>query len=469
MMHVTFRPAGRLLPLAGALALAAGLAACTTVGPDYHAPAAAVPPAYLNAVTDGQPAPAEFWTLFHDATLDTLMQQAMQANHDLRIAQARLQEARANLLGAEAADRPGVAIAAGATREVIGQTLFPGDRASRTKSVYTLDIPDARWEIDLFGRYARGREAAGALLEASEGGVQAAQVSLAGELARNYFELRGAQQQLQLAEAALRNQQDNLQLVISLEQLGRGTALDSARARALVASTEASLPSLQAAIARSAYRLAVLTGQAPGATAALVSQPQPLPGLTPLGGIGQPAALLQRRPDIRVAERQLAAANANVGVATAALFPSVSLTGMLGLNAGTLGTLPRNDAFIYSFGAGLNWTPFDFGAALATYEKTVLLALEEVEGALVTYTRTQQQLGSLQRAVEASTEAARLAQARFAAGRTDFLAVLDAQRTLLADQDRQSQAQTAAATSLVAVYKALGGGWTAPARVADRR
>ena len=489
MKHTSIRDISRRRPLAAAIGATLALSGCITVGPDYHAPDnATVPSAYVNAVA-GAPAAAGavdvavFWTGFHDEILNTLMQQAITANPDLRIAQARLQEARANLLGAEAASRPGVALAAGTNREVIGQTLFPGDRASRTKTIDTVDLPDARWEIDLFGKFARGREAAGALVAASEAGVQAAQVSLAGELASTYFTLRGTQQQLQIAEAALRNQQDNLTLVNSLEQLGRGTALDTARARALVASTQATLPGYQAAIARSAYRIAVLTGQPPKAAEALVAQPKPLPGLAPLANVGAPAQLLRQRPDIRVAERQLAAANAGIGVATAALFPSISLTGMLGLNAGSLATLPRNDAFIYNFGAALSWTPFDFGslrsqiraneartnAALATYEKTVLVALEDVDDALVTYSRTQQQQDSLQRAVEASTEAARLAQARYEAGKTDFLSVLDAQRSLLSDQDRLSQSQTAAATSLVAVYKALGGGWSGVAKMADGR
>ncbi len=481
----------RLPAAAGSVAIALALGGCAVVGPDYHAPAVSLPATLSQAAAGNgaaeptsQAALAAFWQGFKDPVLDDLMAHALQANHDLRIAQARLQQARAALVIADAADKPGVALGASANKQVYGQTFFPGDRAARTKTALGVDIPDARWEIDLFGKFARGREAAAALVSAGEAGVAAAQVSLAGEVARNYFELRGSQQQLRIAEAALANQRDTLKLVEGLEQYGRGTALDTARSRALVASTEATLPALQTAIVRSAERLAVLTGQLPDQMRTLIAQPKALPGLAPVPILRSPRDLLQQRPDIRIAERQLAAANANIGIATAALYPSITFSGMLGLNAGTPAGLPMNNAGIYNIGAALSWTPFDFGTlrsqirvneartaeALANYEKTVLLSLEECDDALVTFTRTQQQQDSLRRAVEASATADRLAQARFAAGKTDFLTVLDTQRQLLADQDRLSQSETAAATALVAVYKAFGGGWTAPAAaLADAR
>jgi multidrug efflux system outer membrane protein len=285
--------------------------------------------------------------------------------------------------------------------------------------------------------------------------------------------LRGQQLRLQIAHESLQNQQANLDLVQARLDAGRGTELDTTRAQSQVENTRAVVPVLEAGIELSRYRLAVLTGRAPTELAALSEEPQPLPGLKPVNGIGSPSTLLRRRPDIRVAERQLAAATADIGASKADLFPSVSITGLLGLNALHPGGLNSGQAYYYNLGGSIAWTLLDFGrirsrirqneartdAALAQYEKTVLTALEETEGALISFNRNQRRAESLFKAAHASEQAAKLARTRFEAGVTDFLTVLEAERQLLADREGLAQAQTDAGTSLVAVYKALGGSW----------
>ncbi len=455
------------------LSLLLALGACA-LGPDYRTPPSNVGATFENAAGDTREPAREFWRRFDDPVLSALVDDALKANHDVRIAVANLREARALQSGVDAQAYPVFGAGASAHRQIYPQTQFPGDRSARTTNVFDTSI-DANWELNLFGRYTRASESAAASVSAAEAGVAAAQVSVTGEVARNYFLLRGQQMRLQLARQSLQNQESNLELVQARLQAGRGTELDTTRAQAQVESTRAVIPALEIGIELARYRLAVLTGRPPSELAALSSQTQPLPGLAPVEGIGTPATLLRRRPDIRIAERQLAAATADIGVAKADLFPSVSITGLFGLNAATLGGLNGGQAYYNNLGASLAWTVFDFGrirsritqreaqadAALALYEKTVLTALEETEGALVSFNRNQRRTDSLFKAARASEQAAALARLRFQAGVTDFLVVLDAERQLLSDRDGLAQAQTDAGTSLIAVYKALGGGWTA--------
>jgi multidrug efflux system outer membrane protein len=469
--------------LAAAVALLAGCA----VGPDYRRPASGLDPAFVNAgasTTNTQPAPADiatFWRGFNDASLNALMDRALAANGDIRIAQSRLQEARANQGEADAAGLPGVGIEGGVTRSVRPITLQPGtSRSQRTGTVYNASFI-ANWELDFFGRYRRGREAAAAFVGAGQAGLQAAHTSVAAEVARNYMTLRGLQQRQLVTQAALVNQREALRLVSARLDAGRGTQLDLARAQTLVANTEAALPALQSAVERTVFRLATLSAQSPRALLAALWAPADLPSLPatdlatlPLGTTGQ---WLQRRPDIAAAERQLAAATATIGVAKSEMFPRISLSGLLGLNAATFSNLGKSESGIYSLGVGLAWTPFDFGAirsrigasearaqgSLASYEQTVATALEETEGAFSGYTRNAQRAALLQTAANSAEEAAQLARVRFDAGVTDFLVVLDAEREVLTTRDQLVQAQADTATALVSVYRALGGGWDAPA------
>lgn len=479
--------------LAAALAAAALLSACATAGPDYERPPVTLDTGFINAggPAVGSPAPApapaavdidiaSFWRGFDDAALTALVERALEVNGDVRIAQARLQESRAGLAQADAQARPELGLGAGAVRSVRPITQQPGSsRGERTGNVLDAGFV-AHWELDLVGRFRRGSEAASALVEAGEAGLGAAHTSVAAEVARNYLELRGLQLRRQVTEAALLNQRESLRIVQARLDAGRGTDLDLARATAQVAGTEAVLPALQAAIERSVFRLATLSAQAPRGLLAQLAIPAPLPGLpvTDLAALplGTPVQWLQRRPDVIAAERQLAAATAAIGIAQADRFPRLSLSGLLGLNAATVSGLARSESALASLGVGFAWTPFDTGrirsriaatearalAGLAAYEQAVALALEETEGAFSGFNRSAQRAELLLRAVASADAAARLARERYALGASDFLAVLDAEREVLAHRDQWVQAQTGTATALVAVYRALGGGWSPP-------
>jgi multidrug efflux system outer membrane protein len=469
--------------------LVAALAGCA-VGPDYQRPASPLDATFVNAgasVSNTQPPAtdiATFWRGFNDARLNGLIERALAANGDIRIAQARLQEARANQGEADAGGLPGLGIEGNVTRSIRPITQQPGtSRSGRTGTSYGASFI-ANWELDFFGRYRRGSEAAAAFVEASAAGLQGAHTTVAAEVARNYLALRGLQQRQTVAEAALVNQREALRIVSARLDAGRGTQLDLTRARALVASTEASLPALQSAVERTVFRLATLTAQSPRALLGELSVPAALPSLpiTDLAAlpVGTTEQWLQRRPDIAAAERQLAAATATIGVAKSEMFPRISLSGLLGLNAATFSNLGKSESRIYSLGVGLAWTPFDFGAirsriaasearaqnSLASYEQTVATALEETEGAFSGYTRNAQRAERLLIAATSAEEAAQLARLRFDAGVTDFLVVLDAEREVLTNRDQLVQAQTDTATALVSVYRALGGGWAAPVTVA---
>lgn len=483
----TARPVPRPGRLAASAALALLLAGCASVGPDYQPPALALDKSFI---APGKPGSAEgpaelnvaqFWRGFNDAPLNTLMAQALAANGDIRIAQARLQEARANRTDTDAQALPGVELQANGQRTVLPSTpSFGGFSQSRSARTYTSFDAGfvANWELDFFGRNRRASESAAALVDASEAGLYAAQVSVAAEVARNYLELRGNQQRLQAAQLSLANLADSLRIIQARLDAGRGTRLDVARAENLGASTAATLPPLRTAIDQSIFRLATLTGQAPRVLLAQLASPAPLPVLpaTDLAALplGTPAQWLARRPDLAVAERQLASSTALVGVAVADLFPRLSLSGLLGFNAATLGTLTNSENRIFTAGLGVRWTPFDLGSlrarinasearaaqSLAQYEKTVAVAMEETEGAFSDFSNASQRSQQLTAALRSAQEAAKLSQLRFDAGVSDFLVVLDAQRQALSNQDQLLQAQLATAVGLVNVYRVLGGGWS---------
>ena len=454
------------IPVLVAAMIAAGCASSPNL-PKYNAQLAKD---FANAsATQAEPV-AEFWRGFGDADLDALITQALKANADLRIAGANLREARALANFADAQGKPTIGTSADAARI----RARDGQGKSQTSNVFAVGF-DVAWEADLFGRVSSGRQAALAQVLAGEALVRAAQVSVAGEVARNYFELRGFQEQLRVANASLETQRAALKLVEARLAVGRGTALDTERAKALVQTTDASIPAFETALIRTRYRIAVLTGQVPTALDAQLATQKPLPGIKPiaLNSIGSPENLLRRRPDVAAAEQQVAAAAARIGIARSELFPRLTLGGSLGLNAGRIADLGKSAAFVYNLGASLLWTLLDFGrnraqiaaasargeAAVINYEKAVLGALEETEGALAAYTRTQRQTESLFGAAQSAGKAAEIARARFGAGTSDFLAVLDAERELLAARDRLALAQTGGATALVAVYKSLAGGW----------
>ena len=328
------------------------------------------------------------------------------------------------------------------------------------------------WEVDLFGRIQRQLEASEARIEVAEADYYQLQVSLIAELVDAYGTLRGAQLRESIARENLKNQQDSRSITEQLRDAGVGNELDVLRADARLAATEASLPQLQAQQVRAQNRIATLLGQRPEQLQIDLS-PKPLPVIAKALPIGNPSELLRRRPDIQAAERQLAAATAEVGVATADLFPRVSLSGFLGFTAGRGSQLGSSAARAWGVAPSISWAAFDLGSvrarlrgaeaeadgALSQYEQQVLLALEESANAFSDYAKRQQRLVSMVRQAEASRAAADQAAIRYREGTVDFLVLLDAERERLAAEDAQASAEVELYSGIVAIYKALGGGW----------
>jgi multidrug efflux system outer membrane protein len=457
------------------LSSAIALTGCA-VGPDYQKPATTTQPAFANAQHteySGQATQTYWWKLFKDSELNALVDEALRHNYDLKIALANLREARALYLEAGLNLAPIITSHANYTdqKRSIG-ALNNRAFVPRELKLYSTGF-DAFWEVDIFGRVRRDIEASSDEVEAQEASVQDIGISVIAEVARNYFDLRGLQNQLEVARRNAGNQSQTMEITRAKLEIGRGTELDTSRASAQLDTTRATIPLIEAGIKSAIHRLGVLTGQAPGALTAKLSQPAPIPALPEIVDIGNPADLLRRRPDIRIAERTLAAATARIGVATADLFPRVTFVGTLSLEATTLSGLGAAGSDANLAGPRISWAALDLGrvyarikaadanadANLALYEQTVLNALEETENALVVYNRERSRRALLASAAEASEKAHQLAHLRFDEGIADFLTVLDTELRLLQDQRQLAQSETAVATALIAVYKALGGGW----------
>lgn len=460
------------LGVAGLLSLLGGCA----VGPNYKAPEQHPPAAFHAGKSFGaEQIDREWWGSFQDAALSRLVAQSITNNPDLRIATSRLREARALLNETRFDQLPTLRNNNSYANSLGSVAARPGfSRNAREGELYHAGF-DATWELDLFGSVRRSVEARRADLEAIESQRHDVLVSLVSEVARNYFELRGAQSELAVAQRNAENQRETVKLAAALREGGRGTALDVARATTQLNTTLAAIPPLETSIERSLNRIAVLLGLQPGTLAEDLRKPAPLPALDRWPNIGQPADLFRRRPDIRSAERNLAAATARIGLATADLFPHVSFSGSVALEGTTFSRMGQAGGDTWSFGPRISWAALDLGrvkqrvkaagaraeGALAGYEKTVLGALEETENALVDYGRQQARLVSLKAAVTSATEAVALARQRYQDGVSDFLTVLDAERVQLQVQDAQAASETRTATALVSIYKALGGGWEA--------
>ncbi len=453
---------------------AAVLAACA-VGPNYQAPETPAAPKFdgIEATYSTEKGTADFWQNFDDQTLDKLVDMAVESNYDLRIALSRVAEARALRRDVAFDLAPSITASGGYTETRVSreQTLAG---APRSTEYYDAGF-DAFWELDFFGRVRRGLEASDAQLDAIEANERDALVIVTAEVTRTYFELRGFQQQLDVARRNVGNQQSTLDLATARLDAGSGTEFDTARAQAQLSATLGSISPLEAAVARTIHRLSVLVGREPGALRTELTPTHDLPALPGIVPVGDPAGLLRRRPDIRVAERQLAGATAEIGVAVADLFPRVTFTGSAGYVSASSGDLGNSGTDAYVLAPGISWSIFDLGhvqariaaskarkqTALLNYERTVLNALEETENSLVTHARARDRLVHDEAAFRASHTAADLARVRYENGASDFLQVLDAERTLLESEDRLARSRTEAATSLIAVYKALGGGWEA--------
>lgn len=454
--------------------VALSLSACMTVGPDYRAPEDKTP---VFSASQGIPvsdAPVEraWWQQFHDPVLNQLVSRAQENNHDIRIAMANFRAARAIFDDRDNDRFPVVASSAGYQRSKAQQ---PGVSETRHDIESYRAGFDMSWEVDLFGRVARSIEAARADADAANANLRAVQISIIAEVARTYGELRGNQVRLSVLQKNRDNQKQTLVITRSKRDAGIGTDLDVASASARLAATEAAIPPLRAGIERAKNRLAVLTGFRPGELPLTLSEGE-LPELSQPIAIGKPEALLRRRPDVQRVERELAGATARVGIATADLFPRLSVTGFLGFLTGNGASLGDSATRAYSVAPSLSWPAFDLGsvrarlraadadadAALARYQQTVLNALEETEDAFVDYGQQQQRLAYLKAQAAASRHATELARDRYQEGAVDFLVLLDAEREQLAAEDAVASARTSSYTSLVAIYKALGGGWETP-------
>jgi multidrug efflux system outer membrane protein len=439
------------------------------VGPHYKAPqpAAAQFRAADPKLLAEAPLDARWWNQFEDPVLDSLMDRALAANNSIRIARARLAESRA-VFDERKLDRVPTVPVDGSYQ--YSKEQIPGFGDQRQVVNTFRSGFDAFWEVDLFGRVRHGVAAARADNQAVEADLRDVQVTVVAELARNYFELRGAQWRLAVAERSLNNQRETLRLTQLRRDAGVGEEQDVASAAARVAAIEASIPSIEFEVTRAEYHVAVLTGTRPGELNADLS-PRAYPAIAKVLPIGNPGELLQRRPDVRAAERRLAAATERQGIASASLFPQVSVSGFVGFLAGRGSTFFTADSRAYSISPGLSWSAFDLGRArarvrgsnaateeaLATYEETVLRALEETESSFASYHAEQARLIKLNDQARESKRAADIARLRYREGVIDFLSLLDAERTQLQAEDAVAQSERDVYVAVIAMYKALGG------------
>ena len=464
-------------------ALVLALAGCA-VGPDFRQPELPVPEHFQRQDAQAGAAKAaptsadgDFWKGFNDPQLSALVEQALAANGDLRVALARYDRANA-LLGQAQWDRfPTATASAQAGRERLSQDQSYG--FPRNHRTFGAGI-DVSWELDLFGRVRRDVEAQRAEAKASAHDLAALQVAIAAETAATYVQLRGLQERLRVLRENVDRLRQMQQVVDARLQAGRGTELDGTRAQAQLETTASRLPALEAQIAIAQHRLAVLTGRPPGALVAELEEPKPLPALPSSIDPEAPAKLLRRRPDIAAAEERLHAATARVGVAAADLFPRLSLSGLIGTQAFHSNALFKAGSETNHVLLGIDWSFLDVGRVrariaagdadaagqLAQYQQAVLLALEDAENALVRYARTRSEDEQLERAARDSTRSAELAQLRYRAGKIELFELLGAERDLLGAQDAFADCRTRSAVAAVALYKALAGGW--PARVPER-
>ena len=417
------------------LAALAWLSGCA-VGPDYQPVEPDAPERFLEApqASAGSADEQRFWAGFEDPMLAGLIQQTLDANRDLRAALARYQRAEALLRGSRAEQLPSVGVSASAAEQHLADVERTPPGAGDDRVELYQAAAGLSWELDLFGRLRRASEARRAELGAAGADLAALQVALVGQLATSYFELRGLQQQLLVARSNVDNQRQSLEIVRSRVNAGRGTAFDEVRAIAQLEATRAVIPDLQAAVRGRMFRIAVLTGQNPAALVDELAPPAPLPESLPVIPVGSPGEVLRRRPDIRAAERRLAAASARIGVATADLFPSFSLDALIGSVASDSGDLFSAGAESRRVALGVDWTFLDFGRV-----------------------RSRERSERLGAATDAAGDAAELARTRYRQGFIGFFEVLAAEQELIDTRDALIESRTAETLAMVNIYRALAG------------
>lgn len=452
------------------------LAGCVTVGPDYVAPELKAPGQWNASAPGNASAPdgpgnslASWWTNLDDPALVSLIELALKNNLDVKKAKSRIREARAQRGVTESRMLPSVD---GSGSYTLSRTQNNSE-VGTTRELFAAGL-DAGWEIDLFGGIRRGTEASQASYEASQEDYRLVYVSLAAEVALNYVDVRTLQERLAIVEENLKLQTETYELANYRFKAGLVTQLDVDRAKTNLEETRASVPSLTTRLVAARNRLSALMGEYPGYVDKKLSDAKPLP-VTPLSiALGVPAETLRRRPDVRSAERELAAQTARIGVATAELYPKLSLMGSIGIDASTFGGLFSGNNRGGAIGPRITWNIFNAGAvrsnieiqnakqeqALLQYENTILLALEEAENAITAYANEQKRAQSLEDALRSGTDSIQLALTQYKSGLVDFQDVLDAQRTFLSIKDSLAVSKGTVVSNLVRLYKALGGGWT---------
>ncbi len=474
-----------------AFGLLAGLTACAA-GPSYRTPKPDAPPNFapragaVPAPLPGQPpasAPdlATWWRALNDTELDSLVDRAVKSNLDLEIALERLQQARtfeAAVIGnalpeVDATGAAGRGTGTDLTRSRAEQGLVSADNAGGLQHINTLAGFDAVWELDLFGKFRREFEAARADTQAARAARYGVLTAVVADVVRAYIDLRGSQIRAGILHKASDVLRESLRIVNIRYQRGITNELDVALATRELATLEAQIAPAEAEVNAAQYALAVLVGEYPENMVKELSTPDLIPSMPEPAPPGVPLELLKRRPDIMQAERELAAATARIGVATANLFPQVALVGSIGSQAQGFGTTPGISKHIWSFGPGAVWPLLDFGAidaevdiahlearaSLLNYRKTILNAVQQVDTSLDAYDAQQVRMGKLSTAMLAGQRAVDLATSRYNRGLTDFLNVVDAERQFYDLQEQYAQAQVLQGEQFVQLYKSLGGGW----------
>jgi outer membrane protein, multidrug efflux system len=467
----------RFIPRRATLSIVLFVAGCA-VGPDFVEPEVELADAFVEAAPSmfvADPITMDLWRSLDEVELDGLIDLALQRNTTIAQALATLNETRA-LSGLSIYSwfpTMGIGLSGERSRPSPRDPFVP-PAAANTVDSYRAGF-DMAWEIDLFGSLRRQTEAIQQRTEADLANFQAVQLSIVAEVAQAYFTLRGAQQRLRVLQRNLDNQADSVNILSASLEAGRGTALDVARTQALERSLAAQLPQSESAVSRAEQRLAVLTVQTVVELRQQLSPQNELPGMPAIVAVGSPQDWLRRRPDVRAAERSLAAATADIGVEVAEFYPQLNLTGNYGWTSTRFSDLGSSGVDRFGIGPSLSWRILDFGrirqrvlaaearaeGAYAQFEETLLLALEETENSLAGYRATTMTAAALVEALEHSRIATQLANLRFDNGVDTYLAVLDAERTLLDLEDQYAVAVTDQATALAALYKALGGDFVA--------
>ncbi|MGA2916352.1 MAG: efflux transporter outer membrane subunit [Sedimentisphaerales bacterium] len=442
------------------------------VGPNYHPPQTSVPSAWTGTADQNTAAMdlVHWWTAFNDPNLASLIDRAVKSNLDLKQAESRLRQARAARRFVSSGLWPTVDAVGSYTRS---QSAGTATAAGTRNDLWVAGL-DAAWELDIFGGIRRNVESAQADIQVAVEDQRDVLVILCGEVANNYIELRGYQQRIVIAQENLKAQQHTAELTRQRFNSGLVSALDVANGDAQVGTTASQIPTLETFAQQSIYSLSILLGREPAALLAELSPTSAIPPAPPALPAELPSDLLRRRPDIRKAEAQIHSATAQIGVATADLFPKFSLTGSAGYQTSTsLHGLVNSRYGFWSMGPSIDWQIFNADKVHAnirvqeelteqaklTYQAAVLTALQDVENSLVAYSKELQRNKALQDTVVANKKAVDLATQLYAEGQTEFLSVLDAQRSLYASEDSLVQSTKNLSTDMVSLYKALGGGW----------